>query len=71
MSERPHDDPDRGQEPMTGAPPWVKRVMITGAVLLIILALILLTGHGPARHTRAAPGEPALTAASGQPPRLR
>lgn len=41
--------PDR--EATTGAPRWVKAFGIIAVVLVLLLVVMLLTGHGPARHT--------------------
>lgn len=46
--------PDR--EPTTSTPRWVKASGIVALVVLVLLAVVLLTGrggHGPARHTSA------------------
>jgi hypothetical protein len=37
--------------PDTGMPRWVKVFGIVGGVLVLLLVLMLLTGHGPNRHT--------------------
>ena len=34
----------------TGTPRWVKVFGIVGLVLVLLLVIILLTGHGPGRH---------------------
>jgi hypothetical protein len=38
----------RGRGP--GMPRWVKVFAIVGAVVLVLLVVMLLTGHGPGRH---------------------
>jgi hypothetical protein len=56
MSDGPTDDTRSGREPdpITGPPPWVKRVLIVSAVLLVLLVVMLVSGeHGPGRHLKA------------------
>jgi len=36
--------------PATGVPRWVKVFGIIGIVLVLLIIVMLLTGHGPARH---------------------
>jgi hypothetical protein len=33
-----------------GTPRWVKGFVIAGAVLLVLIVVMLLSGHGPGRH---------------------
>jgi hypothetical protein len=40
--------PDR--EPTTGPPRWVKVFGLMGLVLVVLIVIMLLTGHGPGRH---------------------
>lgn len=62
-------DDDRGRLPDTtaasgigppptdqriGAPRWVKVFGIVGAVLVVLVVVMLLTGHGPGRHMNGA-----------------
>ncbi len=53
------DPPDR-----IGMPGWVKGFAITGIILVALIVVMLLTGHGPGRHTRGlgAPGTPMRSA---------
>jgi hypothetical protein len=63
-------------DPRIGAPRWVKVLGITGAVLVVLVVVMLLTGHDPGRHMHGALGAPAtparmteaLTALGGQRP---
>ena len=47
-------DDDSGVGPAADKPPstprWVKVFGIVGVVLVLLLVLMLLTGHGPGRH---------------------
>jgi hypothetical protein len=43
------DKPDAGEAP-GGAPRWVKVFGIIGLVLVLLVIVLLLTGHGPGRH---------------------
>lgn len=58
------DDPAQtGRAPLSGqvftaVPRWVKVFIIIGVVLAATLVVMLATGHGPGRHTGAAPGQP-------------
>lgn len=40
-----------GRESTTGAPRWVKVFGIAGVVLVLLLVIMLLGGHGPGMHT--------------------
>lgn len=42
-------------------PRWVKSFLITGVVLLVVVLVAVLSGHGPGRHM----GQGSLPAASG------
>jgi hypothetical protein len=59
----------RDTAPSPGAPRWVKVSGIIGIVVVLMIAVMLLTGHGPQRHLHAGPGRhgPAVgvTAAAG------
>ncbi|WP_328463467.1 hypothetical protein OHA21_38005 [Actinoplanes sp. NBC_00393] len=44
-----------------GMPRWVKSFLITGVVLLVVVLVAVLSGHGPGRHM----GQGSLPAASG------
>jgi hypothetical protein len=57
----PHRDGQQQRAPFSGPPAWVKRVMIAGVVLLVLLLIMLATGHGPGRHMHsgAGPSRPA------------
>jgi hypothetical protein len=49
----PESSADRDREVLTGPPRWVKvSAIVGGIIVLIIVAVMLLTGgqHGPARH---------------------
>jgi hypothetical protein len=37
--------------PYPGTPRWVKMFGIIAIVLVLLIAIMLLTGHGPGRHT--------------------
>ncbi len=57
-----------GQEPTSGMPGWVKAFAVAGVVLVVVLALLLLTGHGPGRHMASAdPGQPHAVSRSAGP----
>jgi hypothetical protein len=50
---RPEHSADGDREVLTGPPRWVKiSAIVGGIIVLIIVAVMLLTGgqHGPARH---------------------
>jgi hypothetical protein len=34
----------------TGMPRWVKVFLLIGVALIVLIAVMLLTGHGPGRH---------------------
>jgi hypothetical protein len=36
--------------PEEGTPRWVKGFVVIGALLLVVIAMAVLTGHGPGRH---------------------
>jgi hypothetical protein len=52
-----------GQGPASeeGMPRWVKIFLITGVVLLLVVVVAVLSGHGPGRHM----GHGTMPAASG------
>jgi hypothetical protein len=37
--------------PYPGTPRWVKALGISAIVLVLLVAIMLLSGHGPGRHT--------------------
>jgi hypothetical protein len=43
----------------SGVPGWVKGFMVVGVVLLLLLVIMLLTGHGPGRHMQGLGQTPA------------
>ena len=43
-------------DPRVGVPRWVKVFGIVGAVLVVLVVVMLLTGHGPGRHMHGALG---------------
>lgn len=47
------------------APRWVKGFAIAGAVIVLLVAVALLTGHGPGRHLHH--GLPSPAPAAGGP----
>ncbi len=49
-----NDDQPGSDRP--GVPLWVKIFAIAGAVLLVLVMVLLLSGHGPGRHGQAAAG---------------
>lgn len=52
-----------GPEPGAGMPRWVKGFVVAVVVLLVVLAVMLLTGHGPGRHMVSAdPAQPDVVA---------
>ena len=65
----------RDTAPATGAPRWVKVSGIIGILVVLMIVVMLLTGHGPQRHLHAGPGRhgPAVgvtaTAGVGSPTR--
>jgi hypothetical protein len=40
----------RPKEASTGTPRWVKVFGIVGAVLVLLIIVMLVSGHGPGRH---------------------
>jgi hypothetical protein len=52
--------PDR--EATVGIPRWVKVFGIIGIVVVLLVVLMLLTGHGPGRHMSGGLGEHTLPA---------
>lgn len=56
LSPAPSDDtgmsPDRGPVPST--PRWVKVAGIVALVVVLVVALMLVSGHGPGRHMHSA-----------------
>jgi hypothetical protein len=51
----PSPDPDTGsEEPLAGAPRWVKVFGIVALVVILLFVVLLVTGrggeHGPGRH---------------------
>ncbi|GIJ48029.1 hypothetical protein Val02_49150 [Virgisporangium aliadipatigenens] len=55
-----------GSSPGGGTPRWVKAFAIVGAVLVVLIVVALLAGHGPGRHASHGTGAPAP--AAGAPP---
>jgi hypothetical protein len=49
-------------ETTTGAPRWVKVLGIVGALLVLLIIVMLLTGHGPGRHMHGGLGGPVAPA---------
>lgn len=47
-----------GDEPTPGMPRWVKGFAVAGVVLVLLLVIMLLTGHGPGRHLGSSDGHP-------------
>lgn len=41
-------------EKQIGMPRWVKVSLILTALLVVLIAILLLTGHGPGRHLSSA-----------------
>ncbi len=68
--EAPRDDgpqPPPDLEPDPSTPRWVKLFAVAGIILALLLAVMLLTGHGPGRHMSAGlPGQPPSTGLQGQ-----
>lgn len=59
-----------GEEPTSGLPGWVKGFAVAGVVLVVLLILMLLTGHGPGRHMASAdPARSDVAARSADPAR--
>jgi hypothetical protein len=57
---------DRDGDGPAGVPRWVKVSGIVGVAVAVLIVVLLLAGHGPARHT---PGlGPATVAADGRRP---
>ena len=42
-----------------GTPRWVKVFAITGGLIVLLLVVALLAGHGPGRHMHRGMGDPA------------
>lgn len=73
-----HDHPDREDSGTPGAglssssqsasgaglPTWVKGFAIAAVALVLLIVIMLLTGHGPGRHIN----DPGARAASGRTP---
>jgi hypothetical protein len=56
--------PPNGDTPVestTGTPRWVKVFGIVGLVLLLLIVVLLLTGHGPSRHLHGGLGAQVAT----------
>ena len=49
-------------EPTTGTPRWVKVFAIVGVVLVLLIIVMLLTGHGPGRHMHSGLGSHSTSA---------
>ena len=49
---------DRRPDAAPGMPRWVKLGALVGVVLLVLVVLMLLTGHGPGRHMSSGAGAP-------------
>jgi hypothetical protein len=45
MTQQPHPE-----QPTPGTPRWVKVFAIVGAVVVLLIVILLLTGHGPSQH---------------------
>ena len=56
----------RDDEGSAGVPRWVKVSGIVGAAVAVLIVVLLLAGHGPARHTAGL--GPATVAADGRRP---
>jgi hypothetical protein len=50
-------DPSPDTADDEGTPRWVKVSGIVAAVLVVVLGIMLLTGHGPGRHFSHASGD--------------
>ena len=46
------------RQPYPGMPRWVKAFGIVAGVLIVLLAVIVSTGHGPGRHLPSSDGGP-------------
>ena len=57
--------PDRGEPAGVGIPRWVKAFITVGVVLVVLVAVALLAGHGPGRHLRHGAGAHAEIGVSG------
>lgn len=62
-------DPPNDHESATRTPNWAKAFWITGAVLAILVIVMLLSGHGPGRHTNAGLQDHAPAATIAEPRR--
>lgn len=55
MSKRSHEGAGERSDPGgPGAPRWVQIFAIAAAILVALVVVLLLSGHGPGRHARAA-----------------
>jgi hypothetical protein len=45
---------DRSRRDRPGMPRWVKVFVIFGAALVVLMLVLLSSGHGPGRHGQAA-----------------
>lgn len=55
MSEQPTDNRDeRSGRDRPGVPRWVKVFAVVGALLVVLVVVLLVSGHGPGRHGQAA-----------------
>jgi hypothetical protein len=56
MNGRESDDaasraqPDASVDGHDGVPRWVKILAMAGAVVVVLIVVLLLSGHGPGRH---------------------
>lgn len=62
--------PDQGPSPEHRMPGWVKGFVVAGIVigLVVVLALVVGGGHGPARHQPDG-GDPGIESPDGHTPR--
>jgi hypothetical protein len=50
--------PARRSAATAPAPRWVKVFGLIGVAVVLLIIILLLTGHGPSRHLHSAPGSP-------------
>lgn len=62
---------DPGSGSVTGTPRWVKVAWVIGVVLVLLLVVMLVSGHGPSRHMHGEGGHhtpvSSITVLGGQP----
>jgi hypothetical protein len=56
-------DPEQDHS-RSSVPGWVKGFMVVGVVLLLLIAIMLMTGHGPGRHMQGLGQTPATPQSS-------